>query len=95
VLAVLYAAVCAAESIALPYNQAANASASAEFAIAWSFALCVLVLGGMAGVAAWDAARGALAPRRHGLLSLAAYAGLLAAGWPLVAFTLYVGPRIV
>jgi len=94
--AALAAAFCAlqvVELIAIDYNQATNASASAEWAIAAAFGLLVLVLAGMAAVSAGWARRGLLRPATgHG--SLAMYALFLGASWPLVAFTVYVAPRL-
>lgn len=96
VLALGFVMLEAIESVDLDYDQASNASASAEFAIAWSFALCVLVLAGMAGVAARHATGGCFSPARHrGLAGIAAYATLMAASWPLVLITVYVGPRVI
>jgi cytochrome c oxidase subunit I+III len=90
--ALAFVALVAVESLDLDYDQAANASASAEFAISWSFALCVLVLAGMAGVAT----RRPFSPTRHqGLASIGAYAALLGLSWPLVLVTVYVGPRLL
>jgi cytochrome c oxidase subunit I+III len=91
-LALAFCAVQAIELIAVDYNQATNASASAEFAISGVFALLVLVLGGMTAVAAvW--LRGDRLPP-SGLRSLRMYALFLGASWPLIAFTVYIATRI-
>jgi cytochrome c oxidase subunit 1/cytochrome c oxidase subunit I+III len=92
-LAFAFCAVQAAELIALDYNQATNASASAEFGISGAFTLLVLVLGGMAAVARGWSRAGLLRPAT-GLASLAMYALFLGASWPLVAFTIYLAPRL-
>ena len=95
-MALAYVALCVVETIDLDYDQAANASAGAEFAIAWSFALCVLLLGGMAGVAARQPAIGRFGAARHqGVAAVAAFGALLAASWPIVLITVYVGPRVI
>jgi hypothetical protein len=55
----------------------------------------VLVLGGGAAVAAaWSRSGRLTAARPGGLVALSLYAGLLLASWPLIAFTLYVAPRL-
>ena len=55
----------------------------------------VLVLGAAAAVAAgWVRAGRFTAARPGGLVAVAMYAGLLAASWPLIAFTVYVAPRL-
>jgi len=67
--------------------------------VEWTISICtglmVLVLGGAAGVAArWVRAGRLTAARPGGLVAVTMYALLLGASWPLVAFTLYVAPRL-
>jgi len=80
------------------WTQAQNASASAIWTILGSFGACVLVLGGIAAVAALRlraAGRaGAAVAGRDGLRALALYAVFLAASWPLVLATVWIGPRL-
>jgi heme/copper-type cytochrome/quinol oxidase subunit 3 len=91
----LFAAVVAVELLDLDYTQAQNASASVEWAISILTALMVLVLAAAAAVAArWVRAGRLTAARPGGLVAVALYAGLLGASWPLIAFTLYVAPRL-
>jgi heme/copper-type cytochrome/quinol oxidase subunit 3 len=93
--ALLFVAIVAVELLDLDYTQATNASASVEWTISICTALMVLVLGGAAAVASrWVRAGRFAAARPGGLVPLSMYAGLLFASWPLVAFTLYVAPRL-
>jgi cytochrome c oxidase subunit I+III len=93
--AAVFVAVVALELLDLDYTQATNASASVEWTISITTALMVLVLGGGAAVAAaWSRSGRLTAARPGGLVALSLYAGLLLASWPLIAFTLYVAPRL-
>jgi heme/copper-type cytochrome/quinol oxidase subunit 1 len=90
--ALLFVALVAAQLVDLDYTQAQNASASVAWTIWISTALLVLVLAGMAGVAAAWTRRDRTPP--SGLAALTLYGGFIAASWPLVVFTLYVAPRL-
>jgi cytochrome c oxidase subunit I+III len=95
VAGVLFVAVVAVELLDLDYTQAENASASVEWAISIVTALMVLTLAGAAAVgAAWVRSGRIPAARPGGLVAIAMYAGLLSVSWPLIAFTLYVAPRL-
>ncbi|MFL5818829.1 MAG: cbb3-type cytochrome c oxidase subunit I [Conexibacter sp.] len=93
-----FAAVTAVGLLDFDWTQAQNASASAIWTILGSFGLCVLVLAGIAAVAALrlrSAGRaGAAIVGRDGLRALALYAVFLAASWPLVLLTVWIGPRL-
>jgi heme/copper-type cytochrome/quinol oxidase subunit 1 len=95
-LAVLFAAGEIVDMITVDYNQASNASGSADFAISGSYTLVALVLAATLAVAARRLATGLLGPgRMDGLRSVAAFALVGGISWPLVAFTVYVAPRLV
>jgi cytochrome c oxidase subunit I+III len=95
-----FAAVTAIGLLDFDWTQAQNASASAIWTILGSFGASVLVLGGMAAVAAArlrSASRsgsGAVAGRRDGLRALAVYGVFLATSWPLVLVTVWIAPRL-
>jgi len=91
----LFVAVVAVELLDLDYTQATNASTSVDWTISIVTGLMVLTLAGAAAVAsAWVRSGRFAAARPGGLVSLAMYAGLLAVSWPLIAFTLYIAPRL-
>ena len=92
----LFVVIVGVESADLDYDQASNASASAEFAVSWVYALCVAVLAGMAAVAGGLARRGRFTPRAHeGLWAVSVFTALLALSWPLVVTTVYLAPRVL
>jgi hypothetical protein len=93
-----FAGVTAVGLLDFDWTQAQNASASAIWTILGSFGACVLVLGGIAAVAAArlrPADRpGAAVASRDGLRALALYGAFLAASWPLVLVTVWIAPRL-